>query len=256
MQRALPRASPSTSSAASGKPAACRSSSRSCRLGEIEPAADRHALPQPRQHGRRGVDPRQSDRRRRAALRLRQDDAVAGDGRGQLRPAGDRRLRRADAERQVPRPGHRLGHRRLALQRGGARPADEPRAVHGGRSRACRARPAPASSWARRRRWRRWSRRWGSALPHNAAIPAVDSRRYALAHLAGRRIVELVQRGRAALADPDARGVRERDPRQRRGRRIDQRRHPPAGDRRPRRRAAVARGLGRRSAATCRRSST
>ncbi len=31
----------------------------------------------------------------------------------------------------------------------------------------------------------------GVALPGNAAIPAVDSRRYALAHLAGRRIVEL-----------------------------------------------------------------
>ncbi len=33
----------------------------------------------------------------------------------------------------------------------------------------------------------------GLGLPHNAAIPAVDSRRYALAHQAGRRIVELVE---------------------------------------------------------------
>ena len=33
----------------------------------------------------------------------------------------------------------------------------------------------------------------GLALPHNAAIPAVDSRRYALAHSAGRRIVEMVR---------------------------------------------------------------
>jgi L-arabonate dehydrase len=32
----------------------------------------------------------------------------------------------------------------------------------------------------------------GLALPHNAAIPAVDSRRYVLAHTAGRRIVEMV----------------------------------------------------------------
>ncbi len=32
----------------------------------------------------------------------------------------------------------------------------------------------------------------GIGLPTNAAIPAVDSRRYALAHLAGRRIVEMV----------------------------------------------------------------
>jgi dihydroxyacid dehydratase/phosphogluconate dehydratase len=33
----------------------------------------------------------------------------------------------------------------------------------------------------------------GLALPHNAAIPAVDSRRYALAHTAGCRIVEMVR---------------------------------------------------------------
>ena len=33
----------------------------------------------------------------------------------------------------------------------------------------------------------------GLTLPENAAIPAVDSRRYAQAHLAGRRIVELVK---------------------------------------------------------------
>lgn len=33
----------------------------------------------------------------------------------------------------------------------------------------------------------------GMGLPHNAAIPAVDSRRYVLAHQAGRRIVEMVR---------------------------------------------------------------
>jgi dihydroxy-acid dehydratase len=33
----------------------------------------------------------------------------------------------------------------------------------------------------------------GIALPTNAAIPAVDSRRYVLAHVAGRRIVEIVE---------------------------------------------------------------
>jgi L-arabonate dehydrase len=33
----------------------------------------------------------------------------------------------------------------------------------------------------------------GLGLPQNAAIPAVDSRRYALAHIAGRRIVDLVR---------------------------------------------------------------
>jgi dihydroxy-acid dehydratase len=35
----------------------------------------------------------------------------------------------------------------------------------------------------------------GLSLPGNAAIPAVDSRRYAQAHLAGRRIVEMVDEG-------------------------------------------------------------
>ncbi|MGH9370771.1 MAG: IlvD/Edd family dehydratase [Vicinamibacterales bacterium] len=33
----------------------------------------------------------------------------------------------------------------------------------------------------------------GLGLPYNAALPAVDSRRYALAHLAGRRIVSLIR---------------------------------------------------------------
>jgi len=33
----------------------------------------------------------------------------------------------------------------------------------------------------------------GIALPYNAALPAVDSRRYAMAHLAGRRIVKLIE---------------------------------------------------------------
>ncbi len=33
----------------------------------------------------------------------------------------------------------------------------------------------------------------GMALPHNAAIPAVDARRYSLAHMSGKRIVEMVK---------------------------------------------------------------
>lgn len=33
----------------------------------------------------------------------------------------------------------------------------------------------------------------GTSLPHNAAIPAVDSRRYVLAHLSGMRIVDMVK---------------------------------------------------------------
>ena len=43
----------------------------------------------------------------------------------------------------------------------------------------------------------------GMGLPDNAAIPAVDARRNVLAHMAGRRIVEMVKRGPAAVEDPD-----------------------------------------------------
>jgi L-arabonate dehydrase len=35
----------------------------------------------------------------------------------------------------------------------------------------------------------------GASLPHNAAIPAVDSRRYVLAHMSGMRIVEMAHDG-------------------------------------------------------------
>ena len=67
----------------------------------------------------------------------------------------------------------------------------------------------------------------GVGMPGNAAIPAVDARRNVLARMAGRRIVEMVKEDLDALEDPHARGVRERDPRQCRDRRLDQRRHPP-----------------------------
>ena len=35
----------------------------------------------------------------------------------------------------------------------------------------------------------------GTSLPHNAAIPAVDARRYVLAHMSGKRIVEMAHEG-------------------------------------------------------------
>ena len=80
----------------------------------------------------------------------------------------------------------------------------------------------------------------GVSLPHNAAIPAVDARRYALAHLSGMRIVEMVWedlRLSKVLTKPC---LRERHPRQRRHRRLDQRRHPLQGHRRPHRRGPGA----------------
>ena len=90
----------------------------------------------------------------------------------------------------------------------------------------------------------------GIGLPGNAAIPAVDARRNVLARMAGRRIVEHGARGPAAVADPHPRGVRERDPRQRRDRRLDQRGDPPARDRRPHRRRARRSTTGTGSAAS------
>ena len=126
-----------------------------------EPAADGDALPQPRVDGRRGIDSRQSDRRRRAALRLRQDDARARHGRGELRSAGDRGVRRADAERQVSRQADRLGHGCLAVQRGSQGRPDDAEGVHAGRvlhvalDRHLQRHGHGVDAWPR------WSRRWG-----------------------------------------------------------------------------------------------
>ena len=44
----------------------------------------------------------------------------------------------------------------------------------------------------------------GMGLPHNAAIPAVDARRQVLAHMAGRRIVEMVHEDLTHEQNPDA----------------------------------------------------
>jgi L-arabonate dehydrase len=79
-------------------------------------------------------------------------------------------------------------------------------------------------------------------LPHNAAIPAVDARRYVLAHMSGMRIVEMARRA-CAVEDPHARSVRERDPRERGDRRLDQCGDPPEGDRRAHRREPRTRRL-------------
>ena len=90
--------------------------------------ADDDALPEPHGDGRRGVDPRLPARRRRPADGLRQDEPGEHHGRGERRHPGDRRHRRADAERALARARDRLVQRLLALPRGAAR-----RAHHGGR---------------------------------------------------------------------------------------------------------------------------
>ncbi len=53
----------------------------------------------------------------------------------ELRSAHPLRLRRADAERPLPQSAHRLGHRRLAILRGGARRAHVAGRIPGGRGR-------------------------------------------------------------------------------------------------------------------------
>jgi dihydroxy-acid dehydratase len=63
--------------------------------------ADGDALPQPREHGRRGSIRGNPIDWCRATDGLRQDHAVADHGRLQRRPADDRRLGRSDALRLV-----------------------------------------------------------------------------------------------------------------------------------------------------------
>ena len=74
----------------------------------------------------------------------------------------------------------------------------------------------------------------GMQLPGSAAWPAADARRGQTAQLAGQRIVALARTDLRPSPDHDQAGVRERDRGERGHRRIDQRGHPPAGDRGPR----------------------
>ena len=64
----------------------------------------------------------------------------------------------------------------------------------------------------------------GMSLPGCAAIPAVDSRRRVIAQLTGRRIVEMVQEDLRISKILQAREFPERGARERRARRLDQRR--------------------------------
>ena len=94
-------------------------------LGETVHEADDHAVPEPDGDGRRGVDPRQSARRRGADRRLRQDRPGAADGRRQRRRARDHGHRRAGASRPCSAASRsRRRHRPLALHRRAARRAD------------------------------------------------------------------------------------------------------------------------------------
>ena len=119
---------------------------RSLREGRLPPGIPRDvpgrnpdaplddALPQPREHGRGRVHPRQPPRRRGAARRLRQDDSGPAHGRGELRSARDRRIRRSDAERPLPRRADWLRDPRVEVRGDGARRRHVDAGVHGRRS--------------------------------------------------------------------------------------------------------------------------
>src|SRR5215831_16550629 len=202
-------------------------------------AAHVDALPQPREHGRRGVAAREPARRRGAAHGLRQDHARAPHGRCERRPAHGRRLRRAHALGQVPRHRHRLGDQHLVDVRGPARGKDHAHGIPRGRVvHEPLARPLHDH---------------GNGLHHG-----VDGRGAGGRAARQRRVPgggRAPQRPRAhggpprggdgeggslALEDPRTRGVRERDPGERGDRRLDQRRDPPHRDRQANRRAPRA----------------
>ena len=124
------------------------------------------------------------------------------------------------------------GHRRLALQRGSQGRPDDPEGVHAGR----------VLHVALDRHLQRHGHGVDDGVDGRVAGPVAARQRGD----SGGRFAPLCpgapgrpphrgdgRAGRPDLADPDARGVRERDPRERRGRRLDQCRHPPAGDCRP-----------------------
>ena len=106
--------------------------------------ADDDALPEPDGDGRRGVHPRVPARRRRPPHRLRQDQSGEHHGRGERRHPGDRRHRRADAERPLARARARLVQRLLALPRGAPRGANHARRTAPRSRTRCRARTATA----------------------------------------------------------------------------------------------------------------
>ena len=169
-----------------------------------------------------------------AARQLRQDHPRRADGRRQRRHPRDRRHRRPDAQRPLPRPQHRLGHGRLPqLHRGTAgrdpRPPRTSPRLEGSMSRSaghCMT-MGTASTMAC------LTEALGMPLPGGAAIPAVDARR-----VRARRGVRRPRRRHSPSddlrpgADHDARGLRERHPHQRRHRRLHQRRRPPPRHRR------------------------
>jgi len=96
------------------------------------------------------------------------------------------------------------------LGRSGARGRLKRGGVPARSSRASRARPGTAMVMGTASTMASMAETLGMTLPGNAAIPAADSRRMALAEMSGRRIMEMGARGAQAFEDPHPRGVRQR----------------------------------------------
>ena len=152
-------------------------------------------------------------------------------GAASVEPADDRRVGRADAQRQVARHRARLGHRRVEHERAGARRHAQARAVL--RRRELHApQPRPLHDDGHREHDGLHGR---GARPRPARQRRVSGGRRAAqrARADGRPAHRRHgPRGPDAVDDPDARGLRERDRHARRDRRLDQRGHPPDRDRR------------------------
>ena len=206
-------------------------------------AAHHHAVPQSGFDGCRGIDPRQPARRRGAADRLRQDHAVADDGRGQLRSADLGRVRRADAERAFPRRAGRIGHACVEIHRHAEDRRDE-----AGRFARSRSRHVALGRLVHDHGNRIHHGLDGRSAGHGAADQRRHPRRrfappHAVAH--GRQAHRRDGAGGSAhVEDPDQAGFRERHHGQCRDRRLDQRGGASAGAGRAHGHQAVARRLG------------
>ena len=207
--------------------------------GRNADAPDDDAVPQPGIHGRRGVDPRQSDRRRGPAGRLRQNYAGTVDGRGELQSADPRRVRGTDAQWLFQRPQDRLGHLGVGVQRRGALGLHVGRRFHG-----CRDRHVTLRGALHDHGHRVDDGVDGGSARHGLAQQRSHSRRRCAALYPGSRSGSPHRRhgGRRSHhgSDPHARSVRKRDHGQRRNRRIHERSRAPAGTGRARGCGSVA----------------
>ena len=189
-------------------------------------ATDRNAVAQPCQHGRRGNHTRQSAGRRRPAVRLRQDHAVAAYGCRERQHPDDRRLGRSHAQRKIPRHRHWVRHEHLvdvgrrACRKDDHRRVPRGRVLHAPLSRALHGDGHCLDDGEHGRVARRCIA-GQRGIPCGRRATQCSRPRIGAPHRAdGAREPHTGQ-------DPDTPGLRERDPHERCDRRFDQRGDPP-----------------------------